>query len=127
MKNSLLENFYTETSSTFDYANPDAFKVQIYLNAEHPIYKGHFEQVPITPGVCQVQIIKEILMEKFNVALQLTESDNLKFLAMIDPRLHPELGINFSLKKTETTFDVNAVISHETSTFTKFKGKFLIL
>lgn len=124
MKNTLLDHFYSEISSTFDPINSTSFKVQIRLNAEHPIYKGHFEQVPITPGVCQTQIIKEILMEKFQVDLQLTESDSLKFLAMNNPQIDPELTIDFNVKKTESSFEVNAVISHEKTVFTKFKGKF---
>lgn len=124
MKNTLLSHFYSEISSTFDPSNSSLFKVQIRLNAEHPIYKGHFEQVPITPGVCQTQIIKEILMEKFQVDLQLRESDSIKFLAMINPQINPELSIDFTIKKTESEFEANAVISHEKTVFTKFKGKF---
>ena len=62
MKNTLLENFYTEISSTFSTENQLDFKCTIHLYAEHPIYKGHFPQIPIAPGVCLVQIIKEILM-----------------------------------------------------------------
>jgi 3-hydroxyacyl-[acyl-carrier-protein] dehydratase len=127
MKNTLLDTFYSEISSTFDSTNSSTFKVQIHLNPEHRIYKGHFEQVPITPGVCQTQIIKEILMEKFKVELQLWESDSLKFLAMINPQINPELTIDFNLKKTDSVFEVNAVISHEKTVFTKFKGKFNLI
>lgn len=124
MQNKLLDNFYSEVSTNFDSSNSSHFTVAIRLNPEHAIYKGHFEQVPITPGVCQLQIIKEILMEKFKLNLQLIECDSLKFLMMINPQNNPELTINYILKNTDSNYEVNAAISHETTVFTKFKGKF---
>lgn len=127
MQNKLLTNFYTESSSNFDPSNESTFTVKIHLNSEHPIYKGHFEQIPITPGVCQAQIIKELLMEKFQVELQLSESDSLKFLAMINPQINPDLNIAMNVKKNENVLDVSAVISDEQTVFTKFKGKFVFV
>ena len=38
----------------------------IRLNPSHEIFKGHFPGNPILPGVCVVQILKEILMYQLN-------------------------------------------------------------
>jgi 3-hydroxyacyl-[acyl-carrier-protein] dehydratase len=127
MKNTLLENFYTETSTTFSEQNQINFTSQIHLNSEHPIYKGHFAQIPITPGVCLTQIIKEILMEKLQKELVLTQGDNIKFLAMINPKESPDLELNFTLKTNENGLEVVANYSAKGTTYTKFKGKFQVL
>lgn len=127
MKNSLLSDFYTEVSTTYGVDNASEFKCQLRLNADHPIYKGHFPQIPIAPGVCLTQMIKEILMEKLQKDLFMNSGDNIKFLAMINPKETPELDLSFSVKKTDTGLDVSAIYSNEGRAYTKFKGKFIIL
>jgi 3-hydroxyacyl-[acyl-carrier-protein] dehydratase len=37
--------------------------IKIKLNPEHEIFTGHFPDNPILPGVCVVQMIKEILQQ----------------------------------------------------------------
>lgn len=127
MKNTLLIDFYTEVSSTFSQQNQESFNCNIRLNAAHPIYKGHFEQIPITPGVCLTQIVKEILMAKFQQNLVMTQGDNIKFLAMINPNETPELSIAFTVKSNGDGLDASAVYSHNGTAYVKFKGKFSVL
>ena len=38
----------------------------IQLDASHFIYQAHFPGEPITPGVCIIQIAKELLEEHLN-------------------------------------------------------------
>lgn len=127
MKNTLLSDFYTELSSTYTSENASEFKCHVRLNAEHPVYKGHFPQIPIAPGVCLTQMIKEILMDKFQKELFMNSGDNIKFLAMINPKETPELEITFAVKKTDNGLDVSTVYTNDGKAFTKFKGKFTIL
>jgi len=124
MINTLLENFYAEISSTFSPENQQDFKCNIRLNAEHPIYKGHFPRIPIAPGVCLVQIIKEILMKKLQKELVMTGGDNIKFLAMVNPKETPELELSFAVKTYENSLDVSSNYSHKGTIYVKFKGKF---
>jgi 3-hydroxyacyl-[acyl-carrier-protein] dehydratase len=126
MKNTLLNDFYTEFFSDFSPENQQEFKCRICLHAEHPIYKGHFPQIPIVPGVCLTQMIKEILMEKFNTELSMISADNIKFLAMVNPLETPELELLFNVKKNEGLLDVNATYTHEGKIYTKFKGRFSV-
>jgi len=126
MKNTLLENFYSELSSSFSSQNQQDFRCLIRLNAEHPVYKGHFPQIPIVPGVCLTQIIKEVVMEKLQKELIMASGDNIKFLAMINPLETPELELSILLKPNENSLDVSATYVNEGKTYTKFKGKFTI-
>jgi 3-hydroxyacyl-[acyl-carrier-protein] dehydratase len=127
MKSSLLENFYTETSSTFSKENFNNFICEIRLNPQHSIYNGHFEKFPVVPGVCLTQIIQEILAGKLQRTLILTHGDNIKFLAMINPNETPELSLSFSIKDSGASIEANATYSARGVSYTKFKGKFAVL
>lgn len=123
----LLYDFYTETSSTYSDSNRENFSCEIVLNPEHPVYKGHFEQVPVAPGVCLTQVIKELVSEKTKLNLVLSHGDNIKFLAMINPRENPKMILNFAIKALEGALDVTASYNHGGTSFVKFKGKFKVL
>lgn len=127
MTQHLLIDFYTELSSTFSKENETGFTSLIRLNPLHEVYKGHFPQVPVAPGVVLVQIVKEILEEKLQVKLRLTEGDNIKFLALINPTENNEFHLDFSLKRAEEMLEVNAGYTNNGKSFSKFKGKFKVI
>ena len=121
MNHNLLVNFYSEISSTFSEENCSTFNCIIQLNAEHEFYKGHFEQVPISPGVCLIQIIKEIIMYKFQKNLMLVEGKNIKFLSLINPKENSQFQIDFTVNQTDSTFDVSANYSNNGKVYSKLK------
>lgn len=69
----------------------------IKLDPEHFIYKAHFPGEPITPGVCIMQIAKELLEEAVSEYLTLSCVKNIKFLRIISPNEVTE--ICYSLAK----------------------------
>ena len=121
MTNNLLNNFYKEEASTFSLTNSNNFNCTVSLNPNHEIYKGHFAQIPIAPGVCLVQIVKEILMDKFQQKLILSEGKNLKFLGLINPKTTNLFQIDFVVNKTDSTYDVSANYQANGTSYTKMK------
>ena len=78
------------------------FLAVIRLNPEHDIYKAHFPGEPITPGVCIVQIISEILGERLHREFALDEIVNLKFVSTLSPADDPLVEIGFTqVEETE--------------------------
>lgn len=69
----------------------------IELNPEHFIYKAHFPGEPITPGVCIIQIAKELLEELLGVRLNTATVKNVKFLSVISPQ--PSETVSFRIAK----------------------------
>ena len=57
-------------------------EAEITVNEKSSIYSGHFPERAITPGVCQVHMIKQILIEELNSELQLTRAKNIKFITI---------------------------------------------
>lgn len=118
----LLNDFYTiETSNKKDDSTLIA---TIKLNLNHDIFKGHFEQMPIMPGVCQTQLIKELLQQELGKNLTLTVGNNIKFTGMIIPTQHPTFNVELKYTSTENQYVVDAQLFFENTIFTKFKGTF---
>lgn len=70
---------------------------RIRLEPEHFIFKAHFPGEPITPGVCIMQIARELAEEATNSVLELSTVKNIKFLKIISPIETEE--VNFVLNK----------------------------
>ena len=63
----------------------------IELNEQHKIFKGHFPGQPVLPGVCIMQMTREILESFLNKKLQLLKADDIRFSSMVDPTKNKEL------------------------------------
>jgi 3-hydroxyacyl-[acyl-carrier-protein] dehydratase len=125
MNKPLLEDFYTEIVST-DLSTENTFTATVGLNPAHKIYKGHFPEIPVAPGVSLIQLIQEILAKKINRSLILKEGSNIKFLAMINPLKENKITISYTALIKDKEVDVIANISGKDIIYVKFKGKFNI-
>ena len=121
----LLNDFYTIENQSI--SNDGKIMATIVLNENHAIFKGHFEQMPVVPGVCQTQIIKEILQEHSKQNLTLSKGINIKFTGMIVPHAHPKVSIELTVKQDSGIYSVDAKLFFETTIFTKFKGEFILM
>ena len=74
----------------------DADHIQLRLNAAHPIYQAHFPGNPITPGVCIVQMVGELLSRRLGRVLYLQKIVNLKFVSTISPVANPVIEVSFT-------------------------------
>ncbi len=121
----LLNDFYTiDHQATSDDGKVTA---TILLNENHAIFKGHFEEMPVVPGVCQTQIIKEILQEHTKQNVMLSKGINIKFTGMIVPHLHPKVSVELTVKQDNSIYTVDAKLYFESTIFTKFKGEFILV
>lgn len=67
----------------------------IRLQPDHTIYRAHFPGEPITPGVCVIQMAKELLEDHLQRPLAIKAVKNVKFLAVISPLEHPCVRYTF--------------------------------
>jgi 3-hydroxyacyl-[acyl-carrier-protein] dehydratase len=117
----LLQNFYNVVQA--DYS-PNAVQGAIGFNKQHEIFSGHFPSQPIVPGVCMIQIIRELTQRAVNQKLRLAGSDNIKFLAVIDPIRHPQIRVSIEIVHRENEFAVNASLHAGEVIFFKIKATF---
>lgn len=96
----------------------------ISINGQHPIYEGHFPGLPITPGVCQVQMIKEILEAESGIKLRLSAAKQIKFTAVHEPGIEPQINAEISFSQEDELLRVSARLHKNEKVFLKFKGEF---
>ena len=68
---------------------------QILLDKNHIIYKAHFPNEPITPGVCIIQIAKELLEDYMHEEYEISHVKNIKFLSVLSPLSTPSVAYVF--------------------------------
>lgn len=95
----LLTDFYTRNS--LEQTAKQQYIAWVTLNEDHAIFKGHFPDNPVTPGVCMMQIIKEFTEDIVGKPLQMVKASNVKFMALINPEVNPELRLEISISSPE--------------------------
>ncbi len=114
----LQDTFYTVLLNQLQ--DEQTLAVQIQFNKSHPIFEGHFPGNPVVPGVCMLQIIKEILAQHLNKNLRLTNLSNVKFINMVDPNKNDIVNISIHIDKIqEDGVKVNSTITADDITFLK--------
>lgn len=115
----LLNDFYTML-----HYEPalGSVKAKISINKNHTILEGHFPGLPIVPGVCMMQIIREIMEVTTGKALSLIAADNMKFLSVINPDQNNEVDVAVTYTEGDGQFLVNATLFAGTVTFFKLKA-----
>lgn len=105
----LLKDFYQV--HIIDKISDTKYVAQIILNEKHDVFKGHFPGNPVTPGVCMMQIIKELTQHITGFSLQLKSSSNVKFMALINPEVTPELKLELEITSIEDDVKVKNATS----------------
>ncbi|WP_419869583.1 3-hydroxyacyl-ACP dehydratase [Chryseobacterium sp. CT-SW4] len=105
----ILTGFYTLQS--YEKSDTGSFTAHITLNKDHEIFKGHFPGNPVTPGVCMMQIVKELSEEFSGCRLFLQSASNVKFMAIINPFETPDLKLQLDMDESASTIKVKNTTS----------------
>lgn len=95
----LLTDFYSLVSS--EEITAGNYAISIRVNPDHDIFKGHFPGNPVMPGVCMMQIIKELTERAIGSDLFMQSLSNVKFMALINPEVTPELRLELNISQSE--------------------------
>lgn len=95
----VLKDFYKVLSE--EKTGDSKYNITILINEKHDVFKGHFPGNPIMPGVCMIQIIKELTAAITKSTLIIQTLSNVKFMALINPEVTPELRLELEITTTE--------------------------
>ncbi len=118
----LLHSFFkiVETSR-----EDDKTVVIVQLEKQHSIYEGHFPGNPVAPGVCLIQMIREVIELLKDQKLMLAEADEIKFLNIVNPLMVDALRIEIKNRpKSENPLAFNIVINDGQTTYLKMRAGF---
>lgn len=128
----LLNDFYTvihrsgpETESSQTGIPTKRYRFTLELNPGHPVYAGHFPGNPVVPGVCQVQMIHELLSGMQGSVLRLIYADTVKYMSLMVPDKNRVIDADILAGTAENgEISANATLREGETIFIKFKGSF---
>lgn len=115
----LLEDFYT---FLYHEPAPGSVKAKISINRNHKILKGHFPGLPIVPGVCMMQIVREVMEVMTKRSLSIVAADSMKFLSVINPEQNQEVDVTVTYTELDDKYLINATLFSGEITFFKIKA-----
>jgi 3-hydroxyacyl-[acyl-carrier-protein] dehydratase len=115
----LLNDFFSIAALTHANGTIDA---QIKIDRGHPIFEGHFPGQPVVPGVCMLQMVREVMEVALKATLFVAEADNVKFLTVINPDQYNQIQLSISYKSEESIFPLQATLFEGDTTFFKLKA-----
>lgn len=100
-------------------------KADLAINAAHKIFEGHFPGHPVVPGVCMMQMVKEIIEQVIGKKTNLASAGEMKFLAIIDPQENTNIqaALKYNIEETGN-MAVTAALFKDDRIYFKFKGIF---
>ncbi|MCI6619747.1 MAG: beta-hydroxyacyl-ACP dehydratase [Prevotella sp.] len=107
--------------SMFSVVGRSDLTFEIAFNENHPIYRAHFPGKPITPGVCIMKLIEELVEISVKREIRLSVAKNVKFLRPIAPSASAYMTICFDLLlEKDALVQARGTITAEGQTCTKF-------
>ena len=113
----LLNDFFSIKEKN---GNENEWVYRLSLNAGHSIYQAHFQENPITPGACIMQMLKELAEVHFSTLYFIRSIKNVKFLIAINPIEYKYIDVNLSTEVKENgVLSIAAVIKYDKAVFCK--------
>ena len=104
----LRNDFYTILSK--NTISENSFSATISINEKHDIFNGHFPQNPVVPGVCMLQMVKDLLEDELQKTVHLKSIGNVKFTAVVNPTQNPTLDIKITYENIEgKSYKINSI------------------
>jgi 3-hydroxyacyl-[acyl-carrier-protein] dehydratase len=120
----MLKNDFFYIQSVSD--EQGVISASLEINPAHIIFQGHFPGQPVVPGVCMMEMVKEITETVTGKEMFLQKADNIKFLSVIDPNVNRIVNARIKYANSDDrliTFE--ATLFKEDITYLKFKGEFV--
>ncbi|MFN8283430.1 MAG: hypothetical protein U0U67_09470 [Chitinophagales bacterium] len=117
----LRDSFYSIVSQ--EALNDTSSLTKVSINATHPVFEGHFPEQPVVPGVCMLQMVKDIVSDKVQRVVQLQSIGNVKFTSVVIPQQHPELDITIKYESSDDhSIKISSTISADETVFLKISS-----
>jgi 3-hydroxyacyl-[acyl-carrier-protein] dehydratase len=120
----LKDNFYLINELLFE---ENTISAKLQLNADHPIFEGHFPNNPVTPGVIEMEIIKEVVGLAIEQPVKMKAMSSCKFLTILNPNDTPEIMVNITILEREgQRIRISGSISDAEKAFMKIGAEYFI-
>lgn len=104
----LIKDYYTIESVSKQDDGTTLF--QISLRPDCVVYEGHFPGEPVSPGVCNIQMIKECAEQVSGKPLLLNNLQQCKLTTLVTPVQHPQVEVMIRLEEKGDAYKLKATL-----------------
>lgn len=117
-----VKDYYSIESSAIEGQTGTFY---VHLNPECEVYEGHFPGTPVSPGVCNIQMVLECAERVAQHHLRMLKLNRCRFTTLLSPQTHPQLEIHIDLLPKEGFYALNATIGKGEEVFQMLKAEIL--
>lgn len=108
------------------HAEEGQAEFSISLLADCDVYRGHFPGHPVCPGVCEMQLLKELVAHAVGSQLTISHIKRCRLTAVATPTACPKLRVEAQISKSGTQVAVVATMADAEKQYMDFKGEMQI-
>lgn len=116
----LKDSYFKILSQQTDGADT---QFEVEMLASHPVYEGHFPGKPVSPGVCNMQMLKECAETLIGREMMLNFVKQYRMMAVMSPQATPQVQIRMNLAETEEGYTLSASVWMGEQQLIDFKGQ----
>ena len=122
----LKDKFFTVLHEERLSANEAIFLCE--LKPDCDVYRGHFPGKPVSPGVCNIEMIRECTEMLVGEDLLIDTIKQCRLTAVASPSVCPKVDVSVSVARLEGTqnYNVVATIRDAEQSYMELKGTFVI-
>ena len=120
----LLENKYYKIVDRCGEGLNAVFRIVLLPDCD--VYRGHFTGNPVCPGVCNIQTIKECVMQLTEEKLLIGTIKQCRMTAVASPVVCPEVNVTITVLPIDMGFTVTAAITDTERTYMEYKGDMIV-
>lgn len=117
----LKDKFYKVLSENRTDQQHAVFHCQLLADCD--VYRGHFPHKPVSPGVCNIGMIKECVMMLTGQQLVISGIKQCRLTAIASPEICPEVDVTVAVTPVAEGYSVVANISDAQNSYMDYKGE----
>lgn len=97
----------------------------ISLCPDSIVYEGHFPGEPVSPGVCNIQMIKECAEQVAGKSLLLNNLQQCRLTTLMTPVQHPQVEVNIHLEEKGDAYKLKATLGKGEEVYLDLKAELI--
>lgn len=119
----LIENYY-QINNIVKEEGKAIFHIS--LNPECKVYEGHFPGEPVSPGVCNIQMVKECAEQVVGKSLLLNNLQQCRLTTLVTPLAHPQVDVTIALEEKDDAYKLKATLGKGEDIYFDLKAELII-
>lgn len=116
----LLDKYFQIESTTHYGSGHVLFHVRLMPGCD--VYRGHFPGNPVSPGVCNIGMIRECFVLLLDDKPRIKTIERCRLTAIASPAVCPELDVEMTWTKDDDGWHLEATIRDDKHQYMDFKG-----